>query len=126
MNVQRNRVGGLDVILAELDERFEYDTNGRITGARSGGVSPRFVLGRAAEGCVWRFSANLEQARVEAVARLAGRELGFPIAGEKPVLPPERLVMIERLLTTGDVAAESRRETLVRGDVEVAELWTID
>ena len=126
MNGQRNMVGGLEVILAELSARFEYDTNGRITGVRAGGVSPRFVLGRAAEGCVWRFSANLEPDRVDAVARLAGRELGFPIAGEKPVLPPERLVMIERLLTTGDVAAESRRETLVRGDFEVAELWTID
>ena len=119
-------VGGLETIVLELGERFEYDAIGRITGVRAGGVSPRFVLGRAAEGCVWRFGANLESDSVDRVARLAGRELGFPIAGERPVLPPERLVMIERLLAVGDVAARSRREGLVRGGVEVAELWTID
>jgi hypothetical protein len=119
-------VGGLEEILDELGDRFEYDTNGRITGVQGGGVSPRFVLGRATEGCVWRFSANLEPDRVVAVARLAARELGFPIAGERPVLPPERLVMIERLLATGGVGTESRRETLMREGVEVGELWTID
>ena len=119
-------VGGLEEILDELGDRFEYDTNGRITGVQGGGVSPRFVLGRAAEGCVWRFSANLEPDRVVAVARLAARELGFPIAGERPVLPPERLVMIERLLATGGVGTESRRETLMREGVKVGELWTID
>ena len=125
-NTESNAVGGLEEVIDELRERFVYDTNGRITDVRGGGVSPRFVLGRAAEGCVWRFNANLEPDRITAVARLAGRELGFPIAGERPVLPPERLVMIERLLAAGGVGAESRREFLMRDGVEVAELWTID
>lgn len=106
--------------------RYEYDLNGRIAGVRGEGILPRFVLGRAAEGCIWRFSANLESQRVTAIARLAGKEPGFPIAGEKPVLPPERLVMIERLLANEGVEVETRREILTRDGVEIAELWTID
>jgi hypothetical protein len=118
-------VGGLETILEVLDERYEYDANGRITRIQGEGILPRFVLGRAAEGCVWRFGAALEPARVVAVARLAGRELGFPIGGEKPVLPPERLVMIERLLSVENFEYETCREILTREGVGIAELWTI-
>jgi len=118
-------VGGLETILGVLDARYEYDANGRITRVQGEGILPRFVLGRAAEGCVWRFGAALELARVVAVARLAGRELGFPIAGEMPVLPPDRLVMIERLLAVESFEYETCREVLTRKGVEIAELWTI-
>jgi hypothetical protein len=83
------------------------------------------VLGRAAEGCVWRFGATLKSEQVAAVSRLASREPGIPIAGEKPVSPPERLVMIERLLTSEGVEVETRFEILASGGVDVAELWTI-
>lgn len=118
-------VGGLEKILEVLGARYEYDSNGRITGVQGEGILPRFVLGRAVEGCVWRFGADLEETRVKAVARLAGRELGFPIAGEKPVLPPERLVMIERLLAVENFEYETCREILTRKGVGIAELWTI-
>ena len=118
-------VGGLETILEVLDARYEYDANGRITGVQGEGISPRFVLGRAEEGCVWRFGAALEPARVVAVARLAARELGFPIAGKKPVPPPERLVMIERLLAVENFEYETCREILTREGVGIAELWTI-
>ncbi len=119
-------VGGLETILEELDERYEFDANGRLTHLRGEGILPRFVLGRAAEGCVWRFRADLAAEEVNALSRLAAREPGFPIGGKSPVPPPERLVMIERLLTSEGVVAEALREVLTRGGVEVAELWTID
>ena len=126
MSEDRKTVGGLETIIMELDIRYEYDTNGRIAAVQGEGILPRFVLGRAAEGCIWRFGANLESERVACVARLAGREPGFPIAGEKPVPPPERLVMIERLLAAEGIEVETRREILTRDGVEIAELWTID
>jgi hypothetical protein len=125
MSDVQNQVGGLETIIEVLGKRYEYDRNGRITTNMGEGISPRFVLGRAAEGCVWRFATDLEPERVTAVARLAGREPGFPIAGEIPVLPPERLVMIERLLAAENFASETQREVLTRKGVEIAELWTI-
>lgn len=126
MNRHQGTVGGLGTIIEVLEKRYEYDVNGRISGVRGEGILPRFVLGRAAEGCIWRFGATLEPERVMAVARLAGREPGFPIAGERPVLPPERLVMIERLLAKESAEVETRREILTREGVDVADLWTID
>jgi hypothetical protein len=125
MSGHQNTVGGLETITRVLEERYEYDLNGRITTNMGEGILPRFVLGRAAEGCLWRFAADLEPECVTAVARLAGRELGFPIAGKKPVPPPERLVMIERLIAVEDFECETRREVLIRNGVEIAELWTI-
>jgi len=125
MSGHHNTVGGLETIIEALEDRYEYDLNGRITNSMGGGILPRFVLGRAAEGCLWRFAADLEPECLTAVARLAGRELGIPIAGEKPVPPPERLVMIERLLAAEDFEYETRREVLIRNGVEIAELWTI-
>jgi len=125
MSGHQSRVDGLETIIEVLETRYEYDLNGRITTTTGEGISPRFVLGRAAEGCVWRFAADLGPERVRAVARLAGRELGFPIAGEKPAPPPERLVVIERLLADEDSTYETRREILTRNGIEIAELWTI-
>ena len=126
MNGHENSVGGLETIIEVLRRRYEYDMDGRIAGVQGEGILPRFVLGRSAEGCIWRFSANLESERVAAVARLAGREPGFPIAGKKPVPPPERIVVIERLLAVEGIEVETHHEILTRDGIEVAELWTID
>lgn len=126
MSGHQGTMGGIETIIKELEERYEYDIKGRIMGVRGEGILPRFVLGRAAEGCIWRFGANLDPERLMAVARLAGRESGFPIAGKKPGLPPERLAAIVRLLSVEGVDVEARRETLTRDGVEIAELWTIE
>ena len=117
---------GLDLILEELGMRYEYDSKGRLLTARGDGILPRFVLGRSIEGCLWRFHAALEPDLAKAVARLAGREKGFPSAGKRPIPPPERLVMIERLFAQFGVEAASRREVLTRNGVEMAELWILD
>ena len=126
MDEYQRAIGGLEMILTVFADRYEYDANGRLVDIRSDGILPRFVLGRASEGCIWRFSTNVEPDQLSAVARLAGRELGFPIAGEKPAPPPERLVMIQRLLAREGVEADARHEILTREGVEVAELWTIN
>ena len=127
MDEHQRAIGGLETILTILADRYEYDANGRLAEMRGDGILPRFVLGRASEGCIWRFSANIDRDQLSAVARLAGRESGFPIAGEKPAPPPERLVMIQRLLGREEGAeADVRHEVLTREGVEVAELWTID
>ena len=117
---------GLDAILTALEDRYESDTEGRLVAIRIEGILPRFVLGRATEGCIWRFSGGLQSELMNAVARLAGRESGFPIAGKCPDQPPERLVMIERLLASGRETVTSRHEILNRKGVPVAEMWTID
>jgi hypothetical protein len=84
------------------------------------------VLGRAAEGCIWRFGAQVDDDLVRAIARLAAREPGFPDAGKSPAPPPERLVMIERILAEGGDEPTARREVLRADAPEIAELWTID
>ena len=133
---------GIDVLVRELERRYVFDAQGRIAGLRSEGIPPRFVLGRAAEGCLWRFRVDLPPSLVRDVARLAGREPGFPIGAEGPIPPPERLVMIERLFhangmphdagTADDPAKPSerapaaRRQAVTRDGVTVAELFTID
>jgi hypothetical protein len=126
MDSSAELIFGLELILEELDRRYAFNGNGRLTHLRGEGILPQFVLGRAAEGCVWRFSAELSTALVNSVARLSGRESGFPIAGDSPASPPERLVMIERLLSKEGAEARARREPLSRSGIEIAELWTID
>ena len=116
---------GLDAIIEILEMRYAYDANGRLADVQGDGILPRFVLGRAPEGCLWRFRADLEKERVNSIARLAGREPGFPIAGKKPVPPPERLVMIERLLAEDGVDVDTRHEVMTRDGVDIAEIWTI-
>jgi hypothetical protein len=120
---------GLDLIIEALGRRYAYDGVGRIVRVLGDGILPRFVLGRSVEGCVWRFAADLEPDRVKAVARLAGREPGFPITttttGVLP-RPPERLVMIERLLSPEAAESGAEHEALARDGVVIAELWTID
>ena len=126
MSGAQRATNGLEAIIAALEIRYEYDVNERLVDVRGDGILPRFVLGRAPEGCLWRFAAGLEKDRMIAVARLASREPGFPIAGKKPAVPPERLVMIERLLSEEGVECVTRHEVLTREGVEIAELWTID
>jgi hypothetical protein len=122
---QVEKLTGLEKILEILEIRYEYDNFGRIVDVFAEGILPRFVLGRSAEGCIWRFSANLEADCVNGVARLAARELGFPIEHGIFPAPPERLGMIERLLTAERSSADTSHEILVHGGAEVAELWTI-
>ena len=131
MNQRPGTQSGLDLILESLERRYEYDEVGRIIRVLGDGILPRFVLGRSVEGCVWRFSADLEPDRVKAVAKLAGREPGFPIttmtAIKTGVLPPppERLVMIERLLSSEEAESSAEHELLARDGVVIAELWRI-
>jgi hypothetical protein len=44
---------GVDAILETLNAEYIFDARGRICGTRRDGILPRFVLGRASEGCVW-------------------------------------------------------------------------
>lgn len=117
---------GLLVIADLLECRFEFDTSGRILHRKGVGVSPRFVLGRAAEGCIWRFRVDIGQQLVGRLARLAGREAAFPFDGERPAPEPERLVMIERLLGVDRAKQSTRHERVSKGGVPVGELWEID
>jgi hypothetical protein len=132
---------GVDFIIETLGMRYEYDEQGRILRTRIGvylsgfppdlqseslaGSQPLFVLGRAEEGCVWRFSASLANDRVIVVARLAAREPGFLIQTGTASPQPERLVMIERLLVPDLAGSGTRHEILMRDGSPVAELWTI-
>lgn len=121
---------GLEAILETLNRRFTFDARARIAGCFSEGVLPRFVLGRAAEGCVWRFRADLPPGVVAAVARLAAREPGARFDGELPA-EPERLAAIERLIRgqAGNAGESDRagrdREVVVAGGIRLAELWQV-
>ena len=68
---------GLEYVLEELARRYVFDQAERMVKPAAEGVLPRFVLGRAAEGCIWRFSAELSPSLVRSVAKLAGRELSL-------------------------------------------------
>ncbi len=121
-------MSGIDAILATLNAEYTFDARGRISGARHDGVLPRFVLGRAGEGCVWRFGAGLDGAEVVALARLAGRESGASFEGELPA-PPERLVALSRILASEhdrDRARSARRSLVTRAGVVCGELWIFD
>lgn len=122
---------GLAAVLETLNAHCTMDPCGRILAFGSEGVPPRFVLGRAAEGCVWRFAATLDDALVVGLARLAGREPGVAFEGELPA-PPERLAALQRLLdgsanaSTGASSGGStgpRRIPVTPEGVAVGELW---
>lgn len=123
---------GLEVILETLEMRFEYDAIGRIVGFKHEGVMPRFVLGRSAEGCVWRFCSRVEPNVVRRIAKLAGREPGFPSDHEFPYPPPERLVMIERILASaaghgsGGAQTGTFHDLVTRDGVTLGEIWSIE
>jgi hypothetical protein len=132
----RATIAGMKLLLEELAQRYVFDAKARIVTSRSDGIPPRFVLARSEEGCLWRFRVDCPSDLVIRVARLAAREAGFPIGGEGPIPPPERLVMIERLFAeihpenarevAPRPAIEARRETVTRESVIVAELFEID
>ena len=114
---------GLGAVLETLNAHYTFDANGRIVGTHDGGVLPRFVLGRAAEGCVWRFRSDLNDGIVASLARLAGREPGARFDGELPA-PPERLVVLGRLLdgpTSGHEVPQ--RQLITRAGVTCGEIW---
>ena len=125
MPSDRSSNTGLEHLLEVLERRFRSDEQGRLAESAGDGVLPRFVLGRAAEGCVWRFSAELPGALVRSVAKLAGREKGCVIDGESTA-PPERLVMIGRLLRNGGEPPIPRRELISHQGATVGEFWTLD
>ena len=118
-------MSGLEAILATLNAEYSFDDRGRISGIRCEGILPRFVLGRAREGCLWRFLAGLEEAKVAALARLAGREAGAEFEGELPA-PPERLVALSRILAnagSGEPVRGPLRREITRDGVVCGELW---
>jgi hypothetical protein len=123
---------GLEVLVEILEARFEHDSAGRLAGFgkdASGGVLPRFVLGRALEGVIWRFRWDVSTNLVQRVARLAGRESGIPIdTGDCPARP-ERFFAIERLLAEEVGLSVSDGGTLhervVRDGITVGEIWTV-
>jgi len=125
MKERPNSQSGLDIILESFGMRYEYDDLDRINGVLGEGNLPRFVLGRSAEGCVWRFSAGLDADQIKAIARLASREPGFPITPGVPAPPPERLVMIQRLLSPEGAGFYTRHEVLVSEGDAIAELWSM-
>ncbi|MBY0398808.1 hypothetical protein K2X89_00800 [Myxococcota bacterium] len=124
------RMSGLEAVLERLSTHYMFDAGGRIQVMHAAGVSPRFVLGRATEGCVWRFRADLDRALVVSLARLAGREPGARFDGDFPA-PPERLDAIRDLLAraagaSAKVPLEPRRMPVLRSGRVVGELWSID
>ena len=107
-----DRASGLKRAEHDLTIRYEYDVRGRIVSAVGDVKLPQFVWVRTAEGTIWRFAADLPEDLVRAVARLAGRERGFVLAGAKPSAPPERLEMIRRRLEAGRANPSRAAETI--------------
>jgi len=104
---------------------------GRIVDVLDDGVTPRFVLGRAQEGVIWRFRHDLSTDLVQDVSRLAGREKGIPIDPESAP-PPERWVMIERRFSVEDGRKDPIRigngvlhERVSREGQVLGEIWTV-
>lgn len=114
MSISLRQRAGLEVVLEALARRYAYDDVGRMTGSleQNEGGTPRFVLGRAREGVVWRFRSDLDPTLLVEIGRLAAREKGFPI-GNGAARPPERLASIAKLLARHDRAVSEeacRRE----------------
>ena len=138
----------IEIVLATLSAHYMFDGEGRIVGRRRSvagvdgetvdGLCPRFVLGRAAEGCVWRIRSDVASECVTALSRLAAREPGAGFDGDLPA-PPERIAAIGRVLGAGDPwdamgpstaksakAIAPRRERITRDGVTVGEIWIFD
>ncbi len=120
-----NDPNGIDWILDYLAMQYEYDANQRIVAVCGGGDLPRFVFARSAEGCVWRFSADLPEQVVSSVAKLAGREPGLAQSWGEVQTTPERLVMMARLLGIEFDPGDCGHELIERAGVRVAEVWTL-
>ena len=116
---------GIESILDYLAMKYEYDRNGRIVAVCGGGDLPRFVFARSAEGCIWRFPVDLPEGVVSSVARLAGREPGLSGGwGEEPP-PPERLVMMARLLGIEFDPRHCDHKLIEAAGTPLAEVWTL-
>jgi hypothetical protein len=117
---------GLELILGQIDERYRLDDLGRLVVDRSGGLPPRFIFARSAEGCLWRFRFDLSEKLIGGLAKLAARERGWPDSWEGMPPQPDRLVMMARLLGEPFGPVEAIREPiLLRGELH-GELWTFD
>ena len=149
MSVAPHNVLGLDHVVAILTGRYSFDPIGRIAGfaEHDEGRTPRFVLGRAREGVVWRFRADVDPTLVVEIGRLAAREKGFPIDGTKPQAPERLAAMrmrLDRAVPTepiegrpphsapvdgqpdsGSARSLARHEWVLHDGVVVGELWTI-
>jgi hypothetical protein len=150
MSASPHNVLGLDRVVAILARRYAFDPVGRIAGfaERDEGRTPRFVLGRAREGVVWRFRADVDPSLVVEIGRLAAREKGFPIDGTTPQ-EPERLAAIRKRVDravpmapvegrtphsdpvdgqpgSGSAGLLARHEWVSHEGVVVGELWTIE
>ena len=84
---------------------FTQNEQGRLLRLREsdGAVAPRFYLVRGPLYNVWRFRADLPEALIAALARLAGKERALPVGdgllgSESPWPPPERMEAFRRLL----------------------------
>lgn len=111
---------GLARAAEHLMQRYAADSTGRLVENRDGGVPPRFVLARAAEGCIWRFRAGLDDDVVRRIAKLAGRERGA-VQAERG--PPERLAAIAAVLGPPGEPVEFRYEAIGDDASSVAEIW---
>ena len=116
---------GIDWILDFLAMRYEYDANERIVAVCAGGDLPRFVFARSAEGCIWRFPADLPEPVVSGVAKLAGREPGLSRRWGEVQATPERLAMMARLLGVEFDPSDCDHELIERAGALVAEVWTL-
>ena len=140
MSVSPHNVLGLDHVVAILARRYSFDPIGRIAGfaERDEGRTPRFVLGRAREGVVWRFRADVDPTLVVEIGRLAAREKGFPIDGTTAQAPdraaPTELAEgrtphstpVDGKPDAGSALSLARHEWVSHEDVVVGELWMID
>lgn len=118
-------------LLHYIAQRFGCDDAGRMTPALGcDSYTPHFVLGRSAQGNIWRFSAGLPDRQVRDLARLAGREPAIQLSSRLRIAelpPPERLEPLCVILRDAGLAIQSERRCLLRelsaagavlGDVE--------
>jgi len=117
---------GLESILDQVKEQYRSDDSGRLVVDRSGGLPPRFLFARSAEGCLWRFRSDLSDELISALAKLAARERGWPGSWEGTPPPPDRLIMMARILGGSAGPAESVREPIVRSGELHGEIWVFD
>ena len=89
---------GLEWLVLQVEALYRHDASGRIT--RFNGppgdddAAPLFFFGRAREGNLWRLRADLPDALVRELARLAGAEAASVDLG---ALPERAAVMRERI-----------------------------
>ena len=119
---------GLELILEQIREQYHLDDSGHLVVDRSGGLPPRFIFARSAEGCLWRFRSDLSNELIGGLAKLAARERGWPDSWAGRVAPPlpDRLIMMARILGGSAGPAKSVREPIVRSGELRGEIWAFD